>query len=379
MTLIRLDGLDGTNPLHVLAAFGALLLSDDLDGGGARLGWQQLPGGFVPRIATTTSAVDWCGALAERLRAMSIVKVEDPAAKANVNAQKATLKKMNEGKKKLREAIAQEAKSLGLLGPAKKAHGQPRLLAAEAEFCAQKKRVVEAEEALSATLGFGPAHLGEVIRVPPQIFRLHARHAIDHDPAAARQLASLASDGCLEDGNVTPTHYSFSNGASGKQLLKDFRRLAAMCTAERVQRSVVLGNPDLQVATALNWDPADLRSYAHQWNDPGGTKANAKIDVVANALAYVGLGLMTCFPGRRELEAIGFIRRNPGAEFTWPLWDALLPVAVVRATLAAVASDGFAAGRDAARARGLLGVYTAARINPNKKRNFFAPATPRQQ
>lgn len=381
MTIIELDGLDGTNPLHVLAAFGALLLSDDLDRGGARLGWKKCGGTFKPRIETSTSESDWCRAVAERLRAMGVVKIAGAGntAKKEVADQKAKVKKLAEGLKGLRSELAGEAKKRGLSGPEKKAHGQPRLVSMQQELKAAKQTCAEAEEALSAALGFGMAHLGEMIGVPAQIFRQHAQHALKHDPAAARQLSALASDGCLENGkqgNVSPTHYSFSNDSSGKKLLKDFRALALLCTEERVRRSALLGTAEWEDKTALNWEPADLRSYAHQWLDPGLSKTKA--NVAANALAYVGLGLLTCFPGKRDLEALGFVRRNPGSGFTWPLWDALLPVEVIRAAVASLASKSFADNIPAMQARGLLGIQTAARINPTGKRNFFAPSSPRK-
>ena len=383
MTIIELEGLDGTNPLHVLAAFGALLLSDDLDGGGARLGWKKCGGTFKPRIETSTSESDWCRAVAERLRAMGVVKIAGAGntAKKEVENQKKKVTKLADGLKGLRSELASEAKKRGLGGPEKKAHGQARLVSMQQELKAAKQTCAEAEEALSAALGFGMAHLGEIIGVPAQIFRQHAEHALKKDPAAARQLSALASDGCLKEGkqgNVSPTHYSFSNGASSQKLLKDFRALALLCTEERVRRSALLGTAAREDKTALNWEPAALRSHAHQWLDPGLKTTKKEVDVAANALAYVGLGLLTCFPGKRELEVLGFVRRNPGSGFTWPLWDALLPVEVIRATVASLASKSFADNIPAMQARGLLGIQTAARINPTKQRNYFAPSSPRK-
>ena len=383
MTIIELEGLDGTNPLHVLAAFGALLLSDDLDGGGARLGWKKCGGTFTPRIETSTAESDWCRVVAERLRTMGVVTSDGAGntAKNDVAARKTTVKKLTEGLKKLGTELAGEAKKRGLSGAEKKAHGQPRLVSMQQELKAAKQHCEEAEKALSASLGFGMAHLGAIIGVPAQIFRQHAEHALKNDPAAARQLSALASDGCLElekakQGNVIPTHYSFSNDSSGQKLLKDFRALALLCTEERVQHSVLLGTAKREDETALNWEPAACRSYAQQWRDPSLEKK--EVDVAANALAYVGLGLLTCFPGKRGLEVLGFVRRNPGSGFTWPLWDALLPVEVVRATVASLASKSFADNIPAMEARGLLRIQTAARINPNGKRNFFAPSSPRK-
>lgn len=374
---LALDGLDGTNPLHVLAALGALALSDDLDAGGARLGWTRVRGAYVPRIRTATAPAAWCEAIAARLRAMAAVKPDEsgPAARRRVEALRKAEKSLLANAKQLRKDLAAEAAKLGLGAAAKRAHGQERVLANQAEIDAARRGRAEAEEQLAASLGFGPAHLGEVIGVPPSVFRAHARHALAHAPSTARQLSSLASDGCLDDrGNVAPTPYSFSNGSSGKKLLKDFRALAAKCDAARVEASLVRGEPRLEDETALNWDPADLRSYAHQWRDPA--VADAQVDVAANALAYAGLGVLTCFPGARGLEALGFVRERGASRFCWPLWEPLLSLDLVRATFASVTSSVVDAGRDAVTARGLLGVFASKLDNPTGKRNFFARATP---
>ena len=44
MNVIALAGLDGTNPLHVLAALGALVLTEELGDKGAKLGWARVGG-----------------------------------------------------------------------------------------------------------------------------------------------------------------------------------------------------------------------------------------------------------------------------------------------------------------------------------------------
>jgi hypothetical protein len=377
--VLALDGLDGADSLHLLAALGAMALTTDLhvERGlpAPRLGWRQEGGSFVARLSSSLPLAAWLDALAERVRKMGAVRPDEgtPAARRQVDAWKKKEKDLAEEGKQLRKLLAEEAGSLGLKGADKKAHGQPRLDAHAAEVERVRRAREEAQEVLSSSLGFGPAHLGEIVAVPVGVFRMHAQHALANDPPSARQLAALASDGCVQpSGQVDATPFSFSNGSSGKCLLKDFRALAAGVTTAKLEASLVRGRPLLEDVTALNWSSRDLAMTAYQWSDP--QRGKAQVDVVANALAYAGLGVLTCVPGSRDLEALGFERRRGGAGFVWCVWEPLLGLDLVRALLAS--GRGFLSqGAEAARARGVMAVFRAERINPTGKRNYFAPAT----
>jgi hypothetical protein len=377
MNTLALDGLDGTNPLHVLAALGAFALTHDLDPG-ATLAWARAGGAYAPRITTTLARDAWCDALGVRVRAMGMVTASEDSAPLRVKVRDlgASLKKRKEALKKLRGELKAEIKAQKLTGDAKRAHGRERLEPLERLLDAETKERAAAQVALAASMGFGPAHLGDAIGVAAEIYRLHARHALERDPVSARQLAALASDACVNaDGNIEPTPFSFSNGGSGKLLLKDFRALALACTRTELEASLFAGEPAGADMTSLNWDPRDCRSYAHQWADPAAMEA--RTDVAANALAYVGLGLLPCFPGRRGLEATAMLRDEAGKRaFTWPLWSPALRLPLVRALLASASARGFAADADEARARGVLTVQRAQIVNPTGKRNFFGPAEP---
>jgi hypothetical protein len=453
MNTLELDGLDGRNPLHVLAAFGAFALTDKV-APGATLAWTRTGASYAPRIATGLTRDAWTAALLGRIHAMGSVKASedsephqervndlDAALKSKKEALKslkstlkaeakalglknqaakdhgqervtmveselagltkelaqarsalptesnplqqqltavgAALKKKKEALKNLKATLKAEAKELGLTKQAAKDHGQERIKTVEGELAGLTEERRQAEMNLAMSLGFGPAHLGEVIGVAAEIFRLHAQHALVHDPAAARQLAALATDACVNaDGAIEPTPYSFSNGSSGKKLLKDFRALARACTREDLDASLFDGAPRGVKMTALNWDPRDLRSYAHQWSDPA--KGNGETDVAANALAYAGLSLLPCFPGRRGIEAVGFVHAKDGTRgFVWPLWSPALVMPAVRALLASASAPRFAADLEEARARGVFTVLRARVVNPTGKRNFLAPSSPK--
>ncbi len=378
MNDLALDGLDGANPLHLLAALGALVLTDDLTPG-ATLRWQRTGGRHAPLLGTGLAPRRWSEQLAARLREMAAVPPsnDEAPARRKVDELGAALKRELTGLKALAGELKAEATRMRLVGAEKKAWGRDRLDARRQIIRGLETEKMRAQEEHAKTLGFGPAHLGEVIGVPVSVFRLHAEHALAHDPASARQLAALGTDACTENNALRATPFSFSNGGSGKKLLKDFKTLARACTAEKLEASLLLGAPVPDDLTSLNWDPADLRSYAHQWSDPADTRIKARTDAVANALAYAGLSLLPCFPGRRDLEAVGFLREDGKAGFTWPIWEPALGVDVVRAMLATVGLPSFAASEATARPRGIVAVFRSARVNPTGKRNFFAPSTPR--
>ncbi len=367
MTMLDFDGLDGTNPLHVLAAFGALLVTHDAVGA-ARLGWRRHGGRYSPRIEADLDASAWSDLVAERLRRMAATAPVEAGGgeQRRVADLKARVKKLKEALKEAEKRAKDDAKTSGLKAGDAKAFVAERTASRRAELAELEAETQAAETALASSLGTGPAHLGDVIGVPVDVFRAQATKALASDPVTARQLSALASDGCELEGKLTPTPYSFSNGSSGQALLKDFRNLAAIVTGPKVHASLFRGEPAWEAKTSLNWDPSDQRSAAYQWADPG--SEDARTDVAANSLAYVGLGLLSCFPGRRGLEATAFDRG-----FTWPIWVPMLAHEAVRALLA----EGFDPSRHdpvVAERRGIVAVYRSDRVNPTGKRNFFAPS-----
>lgn len=370
MNVLALKGLDGANPLHMLAALGALLVTEDLAPGQARLGWTRTAGRYQPRLAAPMEADAWAREVAARVQKAGAT----PPSESPGDAQR-RLAKLKTAEKELakaaKEAAAKakaEAKASGLRGADARALVERRAAAARARLdeAGHARRAAELE--VGSALGFGPAHLGDLIEVPVKLFRAQAEHALAcGDSVTLRQLSALASDACCKGEKVAPTPYSFSNGSSNQLLLKDFRNLATCCTEGKVAASLLRGERVVQPRTNLNWDPAALRSAAYQWADPA-TQEKAT-DVAVNALAYLGLGMVPCFPGPRGLTAVGFDRG-----FTWPLWGPLLSVDVVGALLAEAYQPADAASRRTRAARGVLVTFRSERVNPDGKRNYFAPS-----
>ena len=370
MNIVDIPGLDGSNPLHALAAYGLLALTDDL-GPDAAMGWVRVGGRYSPRIAIGLSKDDWLKGVSDALRQAGAVATVEGGSKAEQRAVADLRSQKNRLVKGLKETSAgarAEGRATRLTPSASKALVSERMAPIKAELKEVEHRLGEAELALSNVLGWGPAHLGDVIGVTPEVFRLHARRALDAaegNASIVRQLAGLGSDGCLDNGKLIATPFSFSNGASGKCLLKDFRTLSTRCSLEQVRDALLVGTGETDDVTSLNWDPRDQRNFAHQWNDPAASVARTA--VVANALAYLGMGLLCAFPGVRGLSAVALVERG----FEWPIWSPLLGAPVVSALLAHRSRNETAVQRAA---RGVLEVFRSDRVNPTGKRNFFAPS-----
>lgn len=395
------------NPLHVLAALGTLALTDDATPGQATLSWAQSGGIWCPVFGTPLAAGEWVACLSNAVVAAGSTST-DAARKRELQSAVKLSKKVSANSrdelKRARRAAEEHAKVAVTTVPPELASRSKR--DQDAWRKEQQRAVVQnevrpfeqrlqeeerswkvAQEALADELGDGPAHLGEIIGVTPGIFRGKALNVLgawrDHR-VSVRQYAGLGSDACLDkEGRISPTPLSFSNGASEQRLLKDFRSLAQHCSVAVLDALLVQGAPLLATKkgiTSLNWDPQDNRSYALMWGDPGDQKNKGAVDVGTNALAYLGLGLLTAVPRLAGLTALGFhggrgsqTTKAPSAihGWSWPIWPCALGISVVQSLLATVSG-----GDDMQRLqpRGVVAVFTAERINPNGQRVFFAPA-----
>lgn len=234
-------------------------------------------------------------------------------------------------------------------------------------------------QALSTEGDHGVAHFGDKIGVDPSVFRSHAQRSVTRWIDGARQDSidrddpSLVSSmmvamGCdvVLDGNekVANTPLSFSNGASGQYLLKDFREAASLCTDDRI-KGTLEGTPELHQITSLNWDPRDQRAAAHRWIDPA--TDNAEVDPGINALAFIGLSYFPAIPGSK-ITSVGWAIHDERRGLRWPIWEPLLSSPSVSATMACFH------GPDAGLRSGIIDVRFSAVVNPDGKRNYFSPA-----
>lgn len=357
---ITLAALDGANPLGMLAALGAFRVATLLDDE-ATMHWVQQPG-WRPVLTTQRTEDELVeGILAE------LHRLAGPAARE---------KRLQE----LRGAASKLEKE-----KAKKGKNAP---------AAERRAAIEAEESVLASgiaaleapgqqpgLGLVDAH--DLVAVAREEYRRHAEPALRASiaptvPCDADFYAALGCDGILKEKNgvgpaVEPTPFSFSNGGSGKCLLKDFRNCAARASAPVLGRILSGKMEKADELTSLLWDPADQQSYALRWTDPGDSKNKAKCNATANALAFLGLACVPAVPHGTRLRAVGMDNRL--RRWAWPLWGAPLDLATTRALLATPAiqdADAPGAARTLA-ALGIHQVYASRRFFLNK-RPFFSPA-----
>jgi len=388
MTEIICTGLDGANPLHVLAALGLLRLASRRDPR-ATLHW-RFEVGWRPTVTHVID--DWrehsavVAALAAELRNTAHAGIRDQTQERLVGALNTKRKKLLEQAKDERAKAKQDAKELG---PLERKHFLKEFEARlDRDLAVIDGEIAAAQELVNDALGSGVAHLGDVIGVAPAIFRRKADEAcrawldgrsLGNGVDALLIADAMSSQGCdviLDDkGLVQCTPYSFSNGGGGQCLLKAFRLLGAQITTQQVE-GTILGNSGrvLSGATPLNWDPVEQRDYALAWTSPEDKQASPKpTDAAANVLALIGLSLLSACPHSERLMALGWQRDSTTAiqSFTWPLWTTPLTESVVRSLFVSIPK------KDQSRtAMGISAVMRSERINPAGKRNFFAPSYP---
>ena len=382
-------GLDGANPLHALAAFGLLHLSERIAPGCA-LSWRRLAGAWRPVLHLPTEPATHFETLTAWLIALGQTGSAEPSVAKAVDKTKTLLKQRKEALKQADKTAKSHAKSdkLDKVTTAATVEAATAEIRAEISFL---ERDLEARQTqLANSLGAGIAHLGDIIGTRAEVVRQAALAAIlgtadalsagnprpDDSALTLAHAAALACDQIQDGGKVTPTPFSFGNGSSGQCLLKDFRAIATTLTHAQVM-GTLRDEPARWVAngTALNWDPVDQRSYALTWEDPA--TSGKRTDAAANALAYLGLALVPAVPLSTGLGAVAWGTYPPRARgWTWPMWSSPLSLPVVRGLLAHADLQITTPDARAWAARGVLEIRRCLTINPTGKRLFFAPSEP---
>ncbi|MBP5233794.1 MAG: hypothetical protein J6333_10345 [Planctomycetes bacterium] len=262
--------------------------------------------------------------------------------------------------------------------------------------------LAEAELACKVVDELGSTHISAT---PPDKYRNAARKWIDNNlslpgvpsptdyfaaftcdalAAISKKGKDVAQEDSKNDGKTLPfSQLSFSNGASGQLLFKDFRNLvrlllqpsapvrprrkgqtAVPSTPAPSGRALVIANilngashMAADKAQSMNWDPGSRRAYALRWVKP--EKENKAVDVPLNVCAFLGFASLTSLPVGDELKTCGFDRANRW--FHWQLSEVPVPYAVALAQVTAPTLPGGVA-------------WASERINPDGKRYYFAPA-----
>lgn len=402
---ISCQGLDGSNPLTMLAALGLFAIGSRR-GLVSGMGWEW-QGGWRPFFITG----------ADGTREAIVAAIIDELVGAEAGDARTSC-----------DSIAREQSDLG--GRLKTAKEQAARLPKGKELKEAKQSIATLEQNLKDLKGrFAVASSQMEALADAGVARRHpvTRHAqhLDDDtkgglsredflmlikaPAAAAYLPGLACDGMLPYRTkrvIARTHLSFANNNGGKMLLKDFAALARLASVERVDDALFWPGKLKDEITGLGWDPGSHRSYALQFSDPG--KATASCQSVHNALAFVGLEFFPVIPtgsdyratvGFHEIramrETVAAIEPNEGgdeeredvadadaivsmrvAEFlTWPIWDGLLGYDEVKSLIARPELAVPTPDPTACRSIGITAVLRSRRVAIDK-RSYLTNARP---
>jgi len=107
---------------------------------------------------------------------------------------------------------------------------------------------------------------------------------------------------------------------------------------------------------SMSWDSTVTRMYALRATDPSGEKRGSTPG--ADWLAFIGLGVLLVVPRGRRLVTAGVRGGWKDGRFSWPIWSAPLPLSVVRALLLTPSLPGLPAAERAA--RGIATVFSSA-------------------
>ncbi len=172
-----------------------------------------------------------------------------------------------------------------------------------------------------------PVFHGPVIKTGPGEFRSAALRSLEFESGASARLPSLlyaaySSQVVDEKGDaVEPSWFSFGNGQSGKNLLKDVAELICSLAPDDIGNTVV-GGCTLTSGKSLRWCPEEFRPAAYRPHDPGsGLAGDEHRDHPAlNVLAFIGLTFYPSVPTGRGGVTLGFVAEDRTRFFQWPIW-----------------------------------------------------------
>ena len=207
-------------------------------------------------------------------------------------------------------------------------------------------------------------------------FAVAAQEQIESDPFLAAFLGAFACEAVLEGQGelLADTAFRTMRGAGHQHFVKTMRELVVSTTVDHLAAS--LFNPwcYAESGLSLRLDPEDDRRYALRWKEPSGDPSRTERG--ANRLAIEALPLFSVQPVGRRLQTTGFVTRlRLGTFLTWPIWESMLPLDVIRSLLALSSLQQDKPSRQELAARGIVEIYRCQRISLGKFRNFTS-ATP---
>lgn len=383
MNTIVCKGLDGGNPLHMLAALG-MMVACEQKGVFQSLYWQ--------RRQVWTPCINISCTESELWPKVCDVIIPRRIWRARQRLENARQKLIMMGKECDRVETL-----MGIETERKAKRGAKEKLVVTKKSIKHLKKRVEQLEDVREKIGRREVqslhplcicgdHLDDITKggVSTECFRKTAT-----GPSGVA-LSGYAADILLHDKKksiIGRSHFSFANNNSNKWLLKDFCTAALYCTPERLRGDLVGSGAPSDFTTGLGWDPASQKPYALQWSNP--EDVQTKSQTALNALAFIGLQCLPVIPVQSGRVTVGFNSVNTlptesqeevegkrgkvNEAWTWPIWETPIGGDIIRALLAMEELTGRSVNRDKILRMGIADVQRARRVSFNK-RSFFAPA-----
>jgi hypothetical protein len=363
MNTIKCDGLSGANPLHMLATLGMfrIVAIEDPD---AKLSWSRTHP-YTPSVKTSLDSKECQESLLRQLGIRGSVALNTRLARignqlaalqATIDSLEGKGKDLGARRKELKNALKKEkkrAKRLGKIIDLKKRKPIARALGRKHTFASSSDCIHKIPR----------EKLQEMIRSDLSLLWQSLLPSLTADMDAG---AKTGYDGILR------SKLSFSNGGSGKAILKDWLTNLAFLRKPLPDDPHLLGIAlQSEKITGLMWDPIEMRDHALRWTNPE-DEATESIPLL-NVLAFVGLSFFTVLPaktGRKE-NTIGVT--SDAKKFLWPIWHTPLSVDIVTSLITAAPFDNENEAQHSARG---IEVVMGSTIFSANKRNFFTIPQP---
>jgi hypothetical protein len=229
--------------------------------------------------------------------------------------------------------------------------------------------------------------LGDNLGVPPEVFYEYVQQAQSAASLGDRRWADFAAAFACEctttrDSKkqqiVQDTDLRTMSGAGHQDFLAFARHIVHNTTPHHLEKAIFQPwqYDDPVEKQTMRWDPLDDIRYALRWRDPSGDPVRKKRGTMlgANRLAIEGLPLLPTMPVGSALRTTSFTDQGSRDMFwTWPIWQALLPLDVVRSLLALRELQLPEPPRSLLIRMGIVEINRSQRLTVGKFRNF-APA-----
>jgi hypothetical protein len=229
--------------------------------------------------------------------------------------------------------------------------------------------------------------LGDNLGVPPAVFQEYVQQAQAAASPTDRRWADFAAAFACEctttrDSKkqqvVQDTDLRTMSGAGHQDFLAIARHIVHNTTPRHLEKAIFQPwrYDDPIEKQTMRWDPMDDIRYALRWRDPSGDPVRKKRGTVlgANRLAIEGLPLLPTMPVGSVLCTTSFTGQGSRDRcWTWPIWQALLTLDVVRSLLALCELQLPEPPRSLLIRMGIVEINRSQRLTVGKFRNF-APA-----